>query len=89
MLFGCGLLGNQHLEPQGAGGDPAGQRKEFGFYSRCNKKPKGSQKGSNKIRFIFNNPNPNLSHRDQTEVGKNKTEGLRAFLTWLSRNEYD
>lgn len=32
-----------------------GQRKEFGFYLRCNKKPNGSKQGSDMIKIIFKN----------------------------------
>ena len=51
---------------------------ESGFYLRCDRKPEGSKQGSNSIRFIFKNPNQNLSYRDWIERGKNgsKREGL-------------
>lgn len=53
---------------QGAGG-ACSQGKEFGFYLRCNKKPKGSEQGGDTIRLIFKNYN--LS---QTQIGGDKSE---------------
>ena len=39
------------MKCKGKAGVSVGQGKEFGFYLRFNKKPKGSKQGSETIRF--------------------------------------